>query len=61
MFLSSCVNSVHALTVMGPELEINYYCILFDQSVGRNDLMILASGVRIPLWDVDASLSDETV
>jgi hypothetical protein len=25
------------------------------------DLMILESGVRIPLWDVGAGLSDETV
>jgi hypothetical protein len=25
------------------------------------DLMILASEVRIPLWDVGAGLSDETV
>jgi hypothetical protein len=30
-------------------------------SVGRKDLMILASGVRILLWDVSAGLSDETV
>jgi hypothetical protein len=30
-------------------------------SVGRKDVMILALGVRIPLWDVGAGLSDETV
>ena len=28
---------------------------------GRNDLMTLASGVRILLWDMGASLSYETV
>jgi hypothetical protein len=31
------------------------------KSVERNDLMILASGVRIPLWDVGPGLSDETI
>jgi hypothetical protein len=33
---------------------------VFIQSVEYNDLMILASVVRIPLWDIGASLSDET-
>jgi hypothetical protein len=29
--------------------------------LGLKDLMILESGVRIPLWDVGVGLSDETV
>jgi hypothetical protein len=50
---------------------VNYeVCILGMQShtagfrtgsIGLKDLMILESGVRIPLWDVGAGLSDETV
>jgi hypothetical protein len=33
----------------------------WSESIGLKDLMVLESGVRIPLWDVGAGLSDETV
>jgi hypothetical protein len=39
-----------------------YMCIHFHIVIRyKINTSILASGVRIPLWDVGASLSDETV
>jgi hypothetical protein len=51
------------ICVFLPERKIVFFILGWTLNIEKtwNGLMILALGVQIPMWDVGAGLSDETV